>query len=103
MEVAQHIVELHNTFLEAQAVIQGAVGAMGEPDIWSLWNLTTLPDGQVDAEYSTNDDDDDGVAGEVVFANYTLKNRAKALELSGKTRTGVFGHQVTVRLDGQQI
>lgn len=107
LQVAQHIIDLHNSSLadEDRAMLESAVEKLTGPlpDIWSLWELTTLPGGQVDAHYETNDDDDDGVPGEVVYANYTLRNRAKALELSGKTRTGVFGHQVTVRLDGQQI
>ena len=84
-------------------LLDRAVEALPEHDVWSLWNLTTLPDGQVNAEYSTNDDDDDGVAGDVVFANYTLKDRASALQLAGVTRRGVYGHQVTVQIDGQQI
>jgi hypothetical protein len=75
-----------------------------EPDVWSIWECRTLADGSVRCLYTTNDDEDRGIPGPTVSATYTVKDRERALTLTGGgSRVGFMGHRVRVRFDGEQI
>lgn len=73
-------------------------------EIYSIFWIWRQPDGSCKVEFETNDDDDDGYPDpEVVRATYHPKSLKLALELTGKSRIGVYGHCVDVYLDGKKI
>lgn len=70
--------------------------------VYSTFRITTLEDGMAHIESETNDDDDDGVPGELTNWSTTCK-MSTALSIAGKSRIGIWGHEVNVYLDGEQI
>lgn len=70
---------------------------------YTIWRITTISPDKVRLEMETNDDDDDGVSGEVVVwaRNMSMKT---ALEIAGhKSHRGLYGQPVDVYLDGRKI
>lgn len=73
-------------------------------EIYSIFRIWREQGGRCRVEYETNDDDDDGYPdAEVARATYHCKSLKQALELTGKSRIGVYGHSVDVYLDGEKI
>lgn len=74
-----------------------------EPRTWTLYALTTAPDGTVSGLASTNDDDDDGVADSMV-AQWELHyaSRDAMLQMTGGTHRGMLSDVIVV-LDGMPV
>lgn len=74
-----------------------------EGEIWTQFRI--YQDGEaITVEYGSNDDDDDGYPDpEVVRATYRPKSLKAALDITGKSRRGVYGHKVDVHLNGEKI
>lgn len=71
-------------------------------EVYTIFRITTLADGRARIESETNDDDDDGVPGELTnWSTETTMPTAKSI--AGVSRIGIFGHEVTVYLDGEKI
>ena len=75
---------------------------MNESSVYSTWNITTLDHSRAHVKFETNDDNDDGVPEEPVFNEYDTTMNI-AINVAGKSRTGVNGAVVTVYLDGKKI
>lgn len=78
-----------------------------KPEVWTRFDITTLHPAsegkEVEIVMRTNDDDDDGVAGEITeWRKITTMQIALALS-GGKSHMGGYGQQVLVTLDGKQI
>jgi hypothetical protein len=74
---------------------------------WHIYRLHTLPGGEVEGEWSTNDDDDDGIPdGKTTYFSRVFRGpdaMAKARAWTGVSRVGVSGVVVTVFVDGTKI
>jgi hypothetical protein len=79
-------------------------GGLWGPPIYTIWRITTLADGRYQVDGEWNDDNDDGVPdGETTHWSQIVDTREQALRITGVTRTGWYGHQVTVSLDGAMV
>jgi hypothetical protein len=68
------------------------------------YDLHTMPDGGIVGWCSTNDNDDDGVAGDdESWEVGPFNDRAMMDRVVGKSRIGISGIKVTVTLDGEEI
>ncbi len=79
-----------------------------EPGTWTIfriWQNQPGPgDHHITVEYESNDDDDDGYPDrEVVRATYYPRTLEGALQVTGKSRIGLYGQPVDVYLDGEKI
>ncbi|MDD5547050.1 MAG: hypothetical protein PHO67_07870 [Candidatus Omnitrophica bacterium] len=76
---------------------------VNKPEVWTTFDITTIPDTDLaDIVMRTNDDDDDGIPGELTFWRKRVSIEiAKAL--AGVSRTGLYGQPVTVTLNGEKI
>ena len=71
---------------------------------FTLIEMFTEPDGSVRVEWCTNDDNDDGIPdGQAVRLTQRHANLQKALEIHGKSRTGLWGQPVDVYVNGVRI
>ena len=60
-------------------------------DVYTTWRITTLADGRYQVD------------GEITHWSRTVDTREQALRLKGVTRTGWYGQQVSVSLDGAPV
>jgi len=67
-------------------------------------DAVTLPDGRIEAQTCTNDNDDDGYDdGDVTVWTLTYQDRASFDRCVGKSRIGCTGIRVKVVLDGLRL
>lgn len=74
--------------------------------VYTRWDIITLPGGRAHVRMETNDNNDDGVPdmGPVMVWERDLMHLSLALKLAGeKTHTGSYGQPVTVYLDGKEL
>ncbi len=72
-------------------------------DIYTTFNITTISLTRVMLRMETNDDNDDGYPDPEVVIWEKEMSLETALSVSGRTRVGVFGHKVSVYLDGVSV
>lgn len=76
------------------------------PAVWTTWTISTRGTGPkpVVAVMETNDDNDDGYPDpEKAHLRLCFQSLEKALEKTGKSRRGFFGHRVIVTVDDRSV
>jgi len=72
-------------------------------ETWTIFRIQDTPTG-LTIEYESNDDDDDGFPDrEVVRATYYPRTLEAALQVTGKSRIGLYGQPVDVYHNGVKI
>ncbi len=75
-------------------------------EVYTRWDIISLPGGRAHIRMETNDDNDDGIpdVGPVTVWERDLMNKSLALRLAGqKSHRGAGGQKVTVYLDGKEL
>lgn len=72
-------------------------------ETWARYELGTQPDGSIAGTWSTNDDEDRGIPGQVVEVPVSFRSLGDVLRITGGTHYGCSGIKVDVVLDGVYV